>query len=480
MFGHFNLYEISTHFHQALLSKGFTKSEFLEMHHFWTVPELLDMVLNELENASLLNMARVCKAFWAPTVRLIWQLVPSFSNLLSLFPEQRQHVYQSNTPEFLALSGKLRRSEWERFRLHSPLVKELWMTLDESNFVTLQRMQTSSKEGNILPNLHTLSLDIALSAPPRQLAQVCKLILGPNLSSVACRYIGQFPKQDEAMRQLIDTLRSSLEHLEALCWRTEEMSVAAISHLSAVLPSFPELRSVEFSVNDLAPALVQAVAQVQKLERVQIAFLNDRESNSILKQVAFPSLKEMTCIGLKSAVRPLLLANKVPVLEALCLRLYGWWEDDEAGLFEGLGDPALLPFLTTLRVETPMASWEEMKPLLSLKGIKELNLDLTVNAGQEGLWSPSAVRLVAESFPSLEVLVLGSAESELEDSALKLPALDCFSQYCPQLRFLAVTVDARHLHTFKGSVVPHPSVQEVSLLWSEADTHEIEIAEVIS
>ncbi|KAG9047197.1 hypothetical protein FS837_002840, partial [Tulasnella sp. UAMH 9824] len=342
------------------------------------------------------------------------------------------------------------------------------------------RMQTSSKEENILPNLHTLSLDIALSAPPRQLAQVCKLILCPNLSSVACRCLGQFPKQDEAMSQLIDTLRSSLEHLEALCWRTEGMSMAAISRLCAVLPSFPELRSVEFSVNDLAPALVQAVAQVQKLERVQLAFLNDRDSNSILKQVAFPSLKEMTCMGLKSAVRPFLLANKLPVLEALSLRLYGWWEDDEGGLFEGFGDPALLPFLTMLRVETPMASLDEMKPLLSLRAIKELNLDLTVNMGQQGLWPPSAVQLVAESFPCLEILVLGGPGSRLEDPTANLPGLDCLAQYCPQLRFLAVTVDARHLHAFKGSVVPHPSVQEVNLLWSEADTHEVEITEVIS
>ncbi|KAG8956934.1 hypothetical protein FRC00_004706, partial [Tulasnella sp. 408] len=338
----------------------------------------------------------------------------------------------------------------------------------------------SSKQGNILPNLHKLSLDIALSAPSRQLAQVFKLILCPNLSSVACRYIGQLPKEDEAMSQFIDTLRSSSEHLEALCWRIEEMSVWAISHLSAVLPSFPELRSVEFSVNDLAPALVQAVARVQKLERVQLAFLNDRKSNPILEQVSFPSLKEMTCMGLKSAVRPLLVANKVPVLEALSLQLYGWWEDEEVGLFEGLRDLALLPFLTTLRVETPMGSWDEMKPLLSLKGIKELNLDLTVSAGLEGLWPLSAVRLVAESFPCLEVLVLGREGSRLDDPTLKLPALDCLAQHCPRLRFLAVTLDARQLHAFNGSVIPHPSVQEVNLLWSEADTHEVEIAEVIS
>ncbi|KIO20289.1 hypothetical protein M407DRAFT_30079 [Tulasnella calospora MUT 4182] len=69
------------------------------MHHLWTIPELLDLVLNELQEADLPNMARVCKAFWAPTVRLIWQLVPSLSNLLSLFPEERQHVYRSSSPE---------------------------------------------------------------------------------------------------------------------------------------------------------------------------------------------------------------------------------------------------------------------------------------------------------------------------------------------------------------------------------------------
>ncbi|KAG8910044.1 hypothetical protein FRC01_006580, partial [Tulasnella sp. 417] len=153
----------------------------------------------------------------------------------------------------------------------------LWMTLDEYNFITLQRMQMSLKEEHILPNLQTLSLDIALSTPSRKLAQVCKLILCPGLASVACRYNGLSAIQDETMPQLIDALRSNLTHLKALQWRADDMSMTEVSRLCAALPSFPELRSIEISVADLAPALVQAVAQIKKLERC-------RKSSGILER----------------------------------------------------------------------------------------------------------------------------------------------------------------------------------------------------
>lgn len=449
------------------------------MHHLWTIPELLDEVLNELPEGNLPNMARVCRAFWAPAARLIWQTVPCFSYLLVLFPEERQQVYRLDSAEFLALSGEPRRYEWERFRLYAHFVKELSMTMDEVNFVTLQQLQTSSKGAKLLPNLRVLSLNIATSPPPHQIAQACKLLLCPTLTTLGCRYIHQSPKQDETMLQLTDCLQSA-PHLEEYRWEATETSRAGISRLFAVLPCFPKLRSIDLVVNGLTTELVQPAAQIRKLESARFAFLTNPEGSLASEGVLFPSLKEMICIGFKSAVHTLLLSIRTPVLETLSLDLYSWWGEDDTDTFAGLGNPTNFPFLTTLNVGGLITSWNELTPLLSFKGIKELNMDPTFTTDEEGPWSPSTVRLVAESFPHLEVIILGDRRTPLTNMVLTLPALDCFSQYCPRLQYLAVSVDARRLHTLTTDITPHPAVQEVNLLRSEADTHEVEIAEVIS
>lgn len=74
------------------------------MHHFWTIPELLAQVLDYLSNQDRHAMSQVCQVFWLPAARLLWREIPRFSDLLLLFPEERQIPYR----EFLPITREVR------------------------------------------------------------------------------------------------------------------------------------------------------------------------------------------------------------------------------------------------------------------------------------------------------------------------------------------------------------------------------------
>ncbi|KAG9018229.1 hypothetical protein FRB90_011798 [Tulasnella sp. 427] len=268
----------------------------------------------------------------------------------------------------------------------------------------------------------------------------------------------------------------AIPQLESLHYSAGRKPGDVVSRLCPSLLGFSQLKVLNLSMSYLDSEVLQAASQIISLERCQLGWMMHADAYAGIGTVTFPTLKEMSLTGWTKPMRSVLCHTKIRMVESLSIHLIGPLDEHRQTQFGGLED---LPKLTTLNVEGHIFNWNDMEPLFALRGLKELKLDPSHSLVDREQWSTSAVRLVAESFPHLEVLVLGDGDTEFLPT-LTLPDLDCFSLHSSRLRILSVSVDARAAHIFTGSVSSHPALEEVNLQVSEADTHESEIAELIS
>ncbi|KAG8975859.1 hypothetical protein FRB90_009400 [Tulasnella sp. 427] len=239
------------------------------------------------------------------------------------------------------------------------------------------------------------------------------------------------------------------------------------SRLGPALSSMSRLQSVLLWIETGLPIeVVQALSQVQTLESVLLGVIHDEaQPPSSNQSLTYFSAKNLRYVAQRKALSwllPLTMSSNVEALSIL-------FSPSDAN-FDGLGSPVDYPNLTTLKVSF-ILQWSELTPLLAFRGLKELSI--TPAFDWEEHWSTSETRLLVESFPLLEVLVLGDGPNSF-DVLLTLPDLDCFARHCPRLWYLGASIDARAIHTFTGTVTPHPAIREVDLQESEAAEHEAE------
>lgn len=64
------------------------------MHKTLNIPELLHLILRELDRRNLAKVAQVCQALWAATAPLIWKIIPNLDHLAYLpkIPSETSHL----------------------------------------------------------------------------------------------------------------------------------------------------------------------------------------------------------------------------------------------------------------------------------------------------------------------------------------------------------------------------------------------------
>ncbi|KAG8951038.1 hypothetical protein FRC04_006899 [Tulasnella sp. 424] len=444
------------------------------MHYFWTVPELLAEVLDYLGDRDRRVMAQICQTFWLPAARLSWRDIPQFSYLLRLFPEERQIIYRvPGTAEFVALSGTLRTAEWRRFRLFAPFVRTLQITIDENNYKTLLRLHNYSKGTVLLPNLDTITLEVQFTPLLKQeSAQICELFLLPSIKMVEYRHSGPYWVAEEQMILSVFDRLQAIPHLENLHWSGRAISDEAQRSLCLFLSSAPHLGSICLVANNLPYTVLLSASHIPTLTTASLSNLQDIRSVPPAHAV-FASLTDLEYAGTNAGLHGSIRTIKAPRLIRLCVSMsnpsgYG------PNPFETLKDSERFPALVDLRVKNFHRG--HLEAIFSLRSLRILHIEPAVDLQRTRYWPVRIIRLFARSFPKLEDLVLGDG---YPDGDVSLPDLAYFATFCPQLRQLSMSVDAREMHTFSGNLTPHPTLEMVNLGQSEADGHEIEIAEAI-
>ncbi|KAG9014669.1 hypothetical protein FRB90_005252 [Tulasnella sp. 427] len=427
-----------------------------------------------MHHSDLPNMARVCRAFWAPVARVLWEVVPSITPLLECFSGDQQSMEHNEASQ----SKQLAMPGWERFQQYAPLVKDLTAEVHDDVLGDLQQLQSSLIHRTFLPNLQRLRLHVAPILFQPVLDRICDLLITPRLKVL--RWFLQDPlyasDADETLARVTESLKT-IPLLESFTFHgyTEERS---ISRLVFALSSMSRLRYLDiWTFTDLPREVVQVVSQIQTLETVRLGITRDSTVPINTRSMTYPSARELQYISERSSLLWLLLSVASPLVETLSLAIYG---DSVDSPFDGLGNPQDFPHLKTLSVEGDVWGWEEMTPLLAFQGLKELRICPTFIPMKEDHWSLSQIQMVARSFPILEVLVLDDRPLNFEPILLTLPDLECFARHCPHLWYLSVTVDAREAQTYKGTVTPHLALREVHLQLSKAEGHEAEVASLIS
>ncbi|KAG8951037.1 hypothetical protein FRC04_006898 [Tulasnella sp. 424] len=424
-------------------------------------------------------MIQVCQVLWAPAARLIWRHIPRFSNLLRLFPEERQIIYRGflpSTAEFVALSGSLRTAEWRRFRLYAPFVRTLQITVDENNYKTLLRLHTYSNGAVLLPSLDTITLEFQFGIPllKQEPAQIFELLLCPSLKMIDFRHSGPPGSDIEQiiLPQAVFGRLHAILHLKDLRWSGRRISDATQRSLCLFLSSASHIGSVSLTAHNLPYTVLSSASHIPTLTTASFSNLQDIESVPPAHAV-FASLTNLECTGTNAGLDVSIRTIKAPRLIRLCVSM-----SDQGGYganpFETLKDSERFPALVDLRVKNFHRG--HLEAIFSLKSLRILHIQPAVDLQRTRYWPVRIIRMFAESFPKLEDLVLGDG---YHDGDVSLPDLDCFAKSCPRLRQLSMSVDAREMHTFSGNLTPHPTLEVVNLRRSEADGHEIEIAEVI-
>ncbi|KAG8951036.1 hypothetical protein FRC04_006897 [Tulasnella sp. 424] len=457
------------------------------MHHFWTIPEISTQVLDYLSNADRRAMIQVCQVLWAPTARLIWREVPRLSDLLRLFPEEHQIRY--NTPlydsrEDVTLSGCLWASEWERFRLYSPFVKTLKITMDDQNYKALRRLHAYSKRQCLLPNLHAVDVWIEFSEWSMPLSAVdwvpiCELLFGPTLKQMDCRHLGR--SRDAAEQMLIPALDrlQSIPSLEKLCWTGGSISDAVEKSLCHFLSNTQHLRSLTLNTPNIPPAILLSASHTPALTTASFSKFQGAEYISS-SHALFESLTDLECNGTGAGLDVAFHAVKAPKLNRISISMCDQRREGP-NPFDILKDSERFPALADLRLKDLRPSWVHLEAILSLTNLKILHINSIVPEFDSIIcyWPVTTIRRLAKSFPKLESLVLGDWYGSMDDPTVSLPDLECFAQFCPQLRQLTVSVDARRMEGFSGYLIPHPTLEEVDLGESLSDSFELEIAKVV-
>lgn len=457
------------------------------MHRFWEIPELSAHVLEYLTEADWRAMVQVCQALWAPAVRLIWEAVPRLSILLRLFPEEHQILYRSpewGYEEFVALNGCLWDAEWQRFQLYSPFVKMLPVKVDDQTCKTLRRLHAYSKGRLLFPNLRATDMRIELSRwctplSEAEWAQICELMLSPNLESIECCHPGWPRDAADGMAIPFFNHLQGIAHLGKLSWSGGKISEAAEISLSLFLSSNSSLHSVHLDVHNMPHTALLSASHIPTLATVSFSKFQDTEYVTS-SPALFASLTDLQCGGTAAGLETAIRIVKAPKLTRLCISMSDQ-ERQGPNPFDILKDSERFPALTDLRLKDLQPSWAHLQAISSLKALRTLHIEPAVKRlnWDPPYWPVKIIRLLATSFPQLEMLVLGRGHYPTDNTTVSLPDLECFAQLCPNLRHLEVSVDATGMERLSRSLVPHPSLEVVNLGDSEADSYEIEIASII-
>ncbi|KIO16349.1 hypothetical protein M407DRAFT_33996 [Tulasnella calospora MUT 4182] len=271
----------------------------------------------------------------------------------------------------------------------------------------------------------------------------------------------------------------AISSLENLHWSGRAISSAAELPLCDFLSNASHLRSLSLDTHNIPQTALLSASQISTLTTASLCKFQDAE-NSTPCHALFESLTDLDCEGTHAGLVVALHTIKSPKLRHLCIRITDQRRQGP-NPFDIFKESERFPALIDLRLEDIPPSWAHFEAIFSLKGLKTLRIKprITGSDWPRRRWPIQIIRLLAKSFPQLQVLVLGAGYHITDDHTVSLPDLECFAQFCPNLRQLVVAVDARGMESFSGYLTPHTTLEEVDLGESEADGYEIEIAKVI-
>ncbi|TFK80811.1 hypothetical protein K466DRAFT_605025 [Polyporus arcularius HHB13444] len=199
---------------------------------------------------ALARLARTCKAFSDPALRVLWRRLDTIRNLLQLLPQYRHplpsdafKMLRSVTPRQTLISSKPDEDDWTRLRSYAIRVRELeyciWTRVDSASSSILSDMCNG---GPLLPRLERL-LEFDISAGCD--AVIVELLFPVSLRSITLScdawYEGAPALKDQ------DTLQSIIARVPNLRNLSLDRNVARCTSLDSI-KKLQDLQSLSLDV----------------------------------------------------------------------------------------------------------------------------------------------------------------------------------------------------------------------------------------
>ncbi|RDB16527.1 hypothetical protein Hypma_002894 [Hypsizygus marmoreus] len=433
------------------LNNGMTGFESSKVHRVLDIPELLDMILRFLDDASNASNARVCKQWSEMALDILWHDVRDLHRLFGLLAP-----LQKTSDDGYSFVRFPESNDWKRFDHYRRRVRSLSYHAAESPhplhpsvFDDIARTRTTL---DILPNMRSLTWDAPLP--------LSVMFMHGCLKVFAVHLPGSL--RDTSPAPFFHDIAARMPGLTHLDLRLSFPMRHIEEDVATLVKSLLKLQKLTLPRHAFTTKLAEEAAQLAHLVCVEFQYLSEQGTcdpddtlsfSPALEDGAFPALADFSTTITFSATTRFLDSPYAPInLTALYIDspLIEPPSDVQAltaliathcHLLKSLALVSAVDARTRLTSPPPKdacVNMDTLRPLFRCPNLTSLELvhhypvDVSMHDMEE----------LAKAWPALEVLLLGNEPAYIDHPSLTLGALVPFARWCPRLRHLGMFVRA--------------------------------------
>ncbi|KAI0073082.1 hypothetical protein K474DRAFT_1723382 [Panus rudis PR-1116 ss-1] len=436
------------------------------VHRVLDIPEILELILSQLDRKSNVQNALVCKRWSDIALNLVWRDVTDLLFLFQLLAPLEKSG-SINDATIYRFERGLTARDWERFGRYARRVRSFTYgnpdiypssDVDGSVFDEIARTRPPANIlPAILPNLRSLSWFSQLHSR----TSYSFMFMHENITKfdIYLRIADEHP-----LDAVFDEIRLRMPHLTSLDLRFENSMCEIEDSFIKLVSRLKKLKQIILPAFTVTTRVFEALSKLPNLRIIQFEFLasqgigqpSDVASFSPrLEDGAFPSLFDLALnCSMQDATR-LFNAPFAPIhMKMLYLHVTAPATPDEMRQFLTVlsENCQLLTHLSINLTRLPAFSedapipdngrvtWDHLKPVLSLPELT----DLSIIWSHPFMITEANIEEMASKWPSLESLCLNSEPLDpSEESMLTLRALVPFARHCPKLNELGLYISTK-------------------------------------
>ncbi|KAI4521145.1 hypothetical protein K525DRAFT_279435 [Schizophyllum commune Loenen D] len=442
------------------------------MHAALKIPEVVSIICDYIagleyhawRHRGLVNFALTCRSFLEPSLKALWEELPS---LVPLFFSLPSDVYEITRPEGSSGISKRRLvkllrvpspNEWTRVLHHTPRVKCMdYAGADpypyEIEPACLEALALSFPGSVLLPNARIVYIRDSMFEASLVFT---RLLIGPSLTEIGFDWSEKHSSLVTASIVSLLGARSKPTIVKfGQFGGSSNISVAFLKILHTVISEWPQLK--ELYVPCMLTTTLRRLATFPNLEKLDVSTLGTR-LQCLLGELppvddiehGFPALQSLLMMNAspESAEWALSMMSRSPV-QSLTLQIDApapaqKWRPifRRVSAWESQQDSPMDLYLSEyeLRTREELAESEEtlepvtlddLEPLFRLRNVTTLTLEI-----QWLIISDAMLAKIATTWPTLESLYLEDVNPKLEGAHLTLAGLAVLPRMCPRLKHL--------------------------------------------
>ncbi|KAJ6451834.1 hypothetical protein C8R47DRAFT_291294 [Mycena vitilis] len=433
------------------------------MHRCWQIPEILQIILEELkivepmlmalgkvETQAFARMARTCRTLSEPALNVLWSRQDTLLPLLTCFPSNLWETSGSNRAKTFRFVSPVNPSDWDRVLLHAARIRDFSSGWDVS-LDTMEVLDISTPARCLLPNVRKLSWRVENS----MVLPYVRLFLGPHLTSISLS-LGP-TLQCLSLLSYIATNFRSLTEIEFFTIADTTMDDTLVEAMSAFVLGQKSLRIL--SMPHLRSPVCQSLAVMTNLEDLTIWDFEGPPDHQQIPEFSFSALRRLSMAteNFSSGTNQILASlTHTPLRHLDCVTDDTPTRNNIQTFFASLNDHCSHPNLEYISAQFGYESGvregdlvnsiipQTIRPLLAFHNLRIVIVSTPPGFALDDTFCVS----MAQAWPCVEHLQLfpgGHATflpSTRVPSTVSVTTLAAFASHCPQLTDMRLEITA--------------------------------------